>query len=133
MEAKAREEVDAGAHTKLFEIMEERGRTRLTSGVWKRALEADDELAHRLLDRAVEALGTGIGSSVNLLDIEAVIIGGGLGDKLGEPYVERIREAMQPHLFRDETPPDVLLVTLGDLGGARGGALLAASTSARRA
>jgi glucokinase len=133
MEVKARQEVEEGAKTKLFEIMEERGRTRLTSGVWKRALEADDELAHRLLDRAVEALGTGIGSSVNLLDVEAVIIGGGLGDKLGEPYVARILEAMRPHLFRDERPPDVVLAALGDLGGARGAALLAASTSGRRA
>jgi glucokinase len=135
MEAKAREEVENGAKTKLFEIMEERGRTRLTSGVWKRALAADDELAHRLLDRAVEALGAGIGSAINLLDVEAVIIGGGLGDKLGQPYVDRILEAMMPHLFRDEQPPDVLLAALGDLGGARGAALLAAqsATSARRA
>ena len=30
-------------HTKLFEIMEERGRDRLTSGVWARALKAEDE------------------------------------------------------------------------------------------
>jgi glucokinase len=135
MEVKAREEADDGAKTRLFEIMRERGRTRLTSGVWKRALDRDDHLAHRLVDRAVEALGTGIASAINLLDVEAVIIGGGLGDKLGEPYVERIRAAMLPHLFRDERPPDVLLAALGDLGGARGAALLArdVATSARRA
>lgn len=131
MEAKAREEVEDGAKTDLFAIMKERGRTRLTSGVWERALRHDDELAHKLVDRAVEALGTGIASAVNLLDIEAVIVGGGLGDKLGEPYVERIKEAMQPHLFRDERPPAVHLAALGDLGGARGAALLA--TSAPRA
>jgi glucokinase len=132
MEAKARQEVDDGARTDLFDIMRERGRTRLTSGVWKRALDRDDELAHRIVDRAVEALGTGIASAVNLLDVEAVIIGGGLGDKLGESYVERIHAAMLPHLFRDERPPAVHLAALGDLGGARGAALLAA-TSARRA
>ena len=115
--------------------MEERGRTRLTSGVWGRALRRDDPLAVRLIDRAIEALGAGIGSAVNLLDLEAVIIGGGLGDKLGEPFVERIRAAMQPHLFRDEHPPAVHLAALGDLGGATGAALLAAraATSAPRA
>ena len=52
------------------------------------------------------------------------MIGGGLGTRLGEPYVERIREAMQPHLFVDDHPPRVALAELGDLGGAIGAALL---------
>jgi glucokinase len=135
MEAKAREEIAGGDTSRLLKIMEERGRTRLTSGVWARALREDDPLAVRLIERAFEALGTGIASAINLLDVEAVVIGGGLGDKLGRPAVERIRAAMMPHLFRDERPPDVLLAALGDLGGATGAALLArrAATSAPRA
>jgi glucokinase len=135
MEVRARAEVDDGAKTVLFDLMRERGRTRLTSGIWRRALRQQDELATDIVDRAIAALGAGVGSAVNLLDIEAVIIGGGLGDKLGEPYVQRIRDAMLPHLFRDEEPPAVLGATLGDLGGATGAALLArdAATSARRA
>jgi glucokinase len=135
MEVKAREEADGGEKTILFDLMHERGRTRLTSGVWRKALREEDALATRLMDRAVAALGAGIGSAVNLLDVEAVIIGGGLGDKLGEPYVQRIRDAMAPHLFRDEEPPAILGAQLGDLGGATGAALLArdAATSARRA
>ena len=92
----------AGRKTDLFKIMEKRGRTRLTSGVWARALEDDDELAHELIERALGALGAGVASAVNLLDVETVVIGGGLGTRLGEPYVERIREAMQPHLFVDD-------------------------------
>jgi glucokinase len=55
-----------------------------------------------------------------------VIIGGGLGLRLGDPYVERIREAIMPHLFADHRPPEVLLASLGDLGGAIGATLLAA-------
>jgi glucokinase len=135
MEARARVEAAGGAETALFDLMRERDRTRLTSGIWKRALQAGDPLATRIVDRAVEALGTGIASAINLLDIEAVIIGGGLGDKLGEPYVQRIRDAMRPHLFRDEQPPAILPAALGDLGGATGAALLARdrATSARRA
>jgi glucokinase len=31
---------------------------------------------------------------------------------------------MQPHLFHDQDPPDVLVAGLGDLGGALGAALL---------
>ena len=46
--ARRRKEHEGGAKTKLFEIMEERGRDRLTSGVWERALKKGDELAEQL-------------------------------------------------------------------------------------
>jgi glucokinase len=125
MEQKARRMADEGRKTMLFKIMEERGRPRLTSGVWKRALDRDDDLAHELVDRAIRALGAGVASCCNVLDVEAVVIGGGLGLKLGEPYAERIRAAMQPHIFASERPPAIRLAVLGDLGGAIGAALLA--------
>ncbi len=124
MEIKARKEVKKGAKTDLFKIMEEHGRDRLTSGVWERALNHGDDLATRLIDRAVKMLGVGIASSVNLLDPEAVIIGGGLGARLGEKYVHRIATRMHPHLFIADRPPEIHLAALGDLGGAIGAALL---------
>jgi glucokinase len=126
MERRARKELERGRKTKLFKIMEERGRERLTSAVWGRALDQDDELARELIDDAVAALGAGIASAVNLLDVPAVIIGGGLGVRFGEPYVRRIEEAMRPHLFPGHRPPEVHLAGLGDLGGALGAALLVA-------
>jgi glucokinase len=125
MEQRARKLADEGRKTILFKLMEERGRPRLTSGIWKRALDRNDELAHELIDRAIRAIGAGAASSVNLLDVEAVVIGGGLGLKLGEPYVERIREAMMPHLFVPDRPPAIRMAALGDYGGAIGAALLA--------
>ena len=64
MEARARRRHDDGEDARLFRIMEERGRTRLTSGIWERALQHGDELAHELVDRAVAALGTGVASAV---------------------------------------------------------------------
>jgi glucokinase len=124
MEARARKLVEEGRHTDLFKIMEERGRTRLTSGIWERALEHGDPMAHELIDRAVAAIATGVASAINLLDVEAVIIGGGLGIRLGQPYADRILEEMRPHLFRDDRPPAVLVAELGDLGGAIGASLL---------
>jgi glucokinase len=133
MEVRAREKHADGEKTVLFEIMKEKGRPRLSSGIWARALERDDKLAHQLVDRAVDAIGVGLGSALNLLDVEAVVIGGGLGLRLGEPYVERIREAMLPHLFADHRPPEVLLASLGDLGGALGATLLAAQEAPARA
>ncbi len=121
--------VAKGRRTDLFKLMKARGRTRLTSGVWARALEHGDKLAEQMLDRAVGALGAGIASAVNLLDVEGVILGGGLGIRLGHPYAVRIAEAMQPHLFIDQRPPHVHVAALGDLGGAIGASLLVRPTS----
>ena len=124
MEAHARHEMEQGRKSHLLELMEEKQRARFTSAVWAAAVERGDELAIELIDGAVAALGAGAASAVNLLDVEAVLIGGGLGVRFGEEYVKRIREAMEKHLFRGHTMPDVQLVSLGDLGGALGAALL---------
>jgi glucokinase len=126
MEARARKlHFEEGHKTDLFKLMEKHDRTRLTSGIWSRAIEHGDKLATELIDEAIEALGNGVASAINLLDVEAVVIGGGLGVRFGEPYAERIARAMQPHLFKDQTPPAVHVAALGDLGGAIGAALLA--------
>jgi hypothetical protein len=124
MQMRAEQRQEKGEKTDLFKIMKERGRTKLTSAVWSRALERGDKIAVELIDEAIEALGAGVASAQNLLDVEAIVIGGGLGVRLGEPYVRRIRRAMEPHIFNDANPPDVLLAGLGDLGGALGAALL---------
>jgi glucokinase len=125
METHARKLVaEEGRHTRLFKIMERRNKPRLSSGVWAEALETGDELAIELMDRAILALGAGVASAINLLDVGAVVIGGGIGTRLGQPYADRIGEAMQPHLFVAERPPVVLTASLGDLGGAIGATLI---------
>ena len=124
LEARARE-IAKDRHTVLFKIMAERGRDRLTSGIWLRALEQEDAVAEELLLRAVEALGVGIGSAVTLLDVEAVVVGGGIGERLGAPWLARIAEAASRHTFFSE-PPTYRLAALGDLGGAIGASLLVA-------
>jgi glucokinase len=127
MEVEAKRLVDKGHHTALFEIMRERKRETLSSGVWAHALAHGDELAERLIERAVHALGSGVASAVNLLDVELVLLGGGLGTRFGEPMLERISGAMKPHLYNDDRPPSLRLASLGDLGGALGAALLCES------
>jgi len=124
LEATARELHDKGEPTELFKIARKRGRERLTSGIWAAALERGDPLATKLIDRAVEMLGAGVASVDNVLDAEVIILGGGLGVRLGQPFANRIAEAMQPHLFFSDRPPPVLVAALGDLGGAIGASLL---------
>ncbi len=126
MEAEARRQHKDGAKTDLFKLMRKHDRDRLTSGIWERAIDANDHLAEDLVHRAIEALGTGVASAVNLLDIEAVIIGGGLGVRFGDRYMEPLTKEMGKHLFSDDRPPAVCVASLGDLGGAIGASLLVA-------
>ncbi|HEX4110285.1 MAG TPA: ROK family protein [Solirubrobacteraceae bacterium] len=133
MELRARRLHERGRSTDLFKIMRERDREALSSGVWARALEHGDELAIELIDRAVRALGAGVASVVNVLDVELVVLGGGLGLRFGAPMLARLTEAMQPHLYNDDRPPQMALAALGDLGGATGAALLSAHSSPARA
>jgi glucokinase len=124
MEAEARRQHEEGNKTDLFKLMEKHGKPRLTSGIWERALDQGDKLTEHLIERAIEALGTGVASAVNLLDPEAVILGGGLGVRFGERLMDPLMEEMCKHLFVDERPPAVRVVSLGDLGGAIGASLL---------
>ena len=113
--------------TVLFELMEKRGRDRLTSGVWLRALQAGDAVAEELIRAAVQALGVGIGSAVTLLDVEAVVIGGGLGERIGPEWLGRSRRR-QRSTRSSASRPSYRLAELGDLGGAIGASLLAPVT-----
>jgi glucokinase len=124
MEAEARRLHEEGHKTDLFKLMHKHEKPRLTSGIWERALDQGDHLAEKLIERAIEALGTGVASAVNLLDPEAVILGGGLGVRFGERLMEPLTKEMSKHLFVDERPPAVRVASLGDLGGAIGASLL---------
>ena len=133
MERRARRLADQGRRTDLFKVMERQGRDHVTSGVIARALDQGDALTHALLDEAVEAAGSAIASVVNVLDVEAVVIGGGLGTRLGAPFAKRVAAAMQPHLFVDgKDSVRVLPAALGDLAGALGAATEAARLGAAR-
>jgi predicted NBD/HSP70 family sugar kinase len=125
IEQAARRKQERGAKTDLFEIMEKKGHTRASSSVIAEALERGDKVVTRLIDQAVTALGIAVSNAQNLLDLEAVIIGGGLGDRLGEPFVRRVETAMKPNLRMPDNPPVVLGTELGDLSGAVGAAVIA--------
>lgn len=124
MEIEARRRVADGGKTDLFKLMKKHDKPRLTSGIWQRAVEHDDEMAVELIDRAIKALGAGIASAVNLLDPEIVVLGGGLGVRFGEQLGSRIEKRMHLNLFNHDNPPEFQVAALGDFGGAIGAALL---------
>ncbi|HWM62499.1 MAG TPA: ROK family protein [Solirubrobacterales bacterium] len=124
MEAEAHRRHEEGHKTDLFKLMQKHGKPRLTSGIWERALDHGDHLARKLIERAIEALGTGVASACNVLDVEAIVIGGGLGERFGTRYMDELLGEMHKHLFVDDRPPAVRVAALGDPGGAIGASLL---------
>ena len=124
MQARARRLVAHGEHTVVFDLMAKRGRDRMTSSIIERALNHGDAMTERLMDEAVWALGVALASAQNLLDVEAIIVGGGLAERFGRSFVDRIAAHMRPLLFSPD-PPQVLPAELGDLSGAMGAIVLA--------
>ncbi len=121
MEAEARRRHEAGEQTALVELA---GTRRMKSSVFAKALEAGDQVARQLLDDAVVALGMAVASAAALVDLELVVVGGGLADKLGAHFVGRVDQAVRARLFVPTSPLRVVPAALGDLAGATGAALL---------
>lgn len=121
LEDEARRLHEGGRHTKLVDIA---GDGRMKSSVFLKAFEAGDEVVIELLEQAVDALGAALASAVALVDLDLIVLGGGLAGKLGAPFVERVDAAVRRRLFLASSPLRVVPAALGDLGGALGAALL---------
>jgi len=84
-----------------------------------------DDFALMMIERTGKYIGTGVASVINLLNIERVVLGGGVmeaGDLILNPIIkEAQRRAFQPCFEATE----ILLATLGSDAGAIGAALLA--------
>ncbi|QYG91352.1 ROK family protein [Iamia sp. SCSIO 61187] len=122
MEGEARRRHAAGEETALVDLA---GDGRMKSGTFAKALDRGDRIAAELLTEAVDAVAVAIASTVMLVDVTTVVVGGGVADKLGPPFVARIEEAVATHLG-PALPVAVLPAALGDDAGAIGAARLAA-------
>ena len=123
LERRARYRVEHGADTALFHIAAGK---RVKSGVWEKAVQADDALALELIADAVSALAAALASAIALIDVEMIVLGGGLADKLGEPFRAAIATELDERAFAGVTAP-IHFAELGDIGGAIGAALLVES------
>ena len=125
MRRAAQSMVEAGRSSRLFEIQEEEGKTDATSKVWALALEEEDELATSLFDAAIEHLGVAVGSTVNLLDLDVVVVGGGLAEKLGQDLADRVFAAAEPWMLLPSPELRFVVSQLEDDAGVVGAASLA--------
>jgi len=114
-----------GLPTALGDKMARKG-GRLKSGDLAEAVATKDLVALKEVQRAAHYLGLGIGSLINVLGPEIVIIGGGVAGALGAPYIDLVRTAAQSQALADpEGRIRIEPAALGDDAGILGAALLA--------
>jgi glucokinase len=126
LEREARARAAAGAHNMLVDLA---GDGRMTSKIWAEALDARDPVAVELVDGAVSALGVALADAVTLLDLDLMIVGGGLADRLGPAFVGRIEQSAREQIFAHGSVARVVPGALGDQSGALGAALMAAESA----
>lgn len=99
---------------------------RLKSGDLADAVAAGDHVAVKEVRRAAKYLGLGLGSLINVLGPEIVIIGGGVAGALGEPWIELVRDAARAQALVDPSGKiPIVRAGLGDDAGVLGAALMA--------
>lgn len=89
---------------------------------------AGEDLAVQTLVRLREKFAQAIAAVINILDPDAIVVGGGVGN-LPAFYEAPTREAILRHLFNSELRTKILRPLLGDSAGVFGAALLSAQRS----
>jgi len=82
-----------------------------------------EKLALQTLERLREKFAESIAAVINILDPDAIVIGGGVGN-IPLLYEEQTRESLLAHIFNKELRTRILPPTLGDSAGVFGAALL---------
>jgi len=82
-----------------------------------------EKLALQTLERLREKFAESIAAVINILDPDAIVIGGGVGN-IPLLYEEQTRESVLAHIFNKELRTRILSPTLGDSAGVFGAALL---------
>lgn len=117
----ARRRHEAGEPTALVELA---GEGRMKSSVVAGALDKGDVMAGELVADAARIVGVAVASVVLVVDVGTVAIGGGLAERLGEPFLTSVEESCRRALPWDSAVPDIVPTRLGDDAGALGAALL---------
>ncbi len=99
---------------------------RLKSGELAEAIALNDPVAVQEVGRAAYYLGLGLGSLINVLGPELVIVGGGVAEALGDPYLDAVRTAARSQALTDPNGQVAIeRAALGDDAGLLGSALMA--------
>jgi glucokinase len=79
---------------------------KVKSGLIKKAIDNGEQAVSEVVLRSARYLGVGMGNCVNLFNPEVIVLGGGLVEKLGSPYIREAEMSMRQNGM-DKLVPDV--------------------------
>lgn len=99
---------------------------QIRSKVLAKALSMDDSLTRQVVSRAGYYIGVSIANVVTLLSLPCVVVGGGMTESMGKPWLNWVREGFEEAVFPQESLQCQLIASqLGDDAAVYGAALLA--------
>jgi glucokinase len=128
IEREIRAAIEAGRESIVPELLRASDRTVISASIIGEAHDRGDQVTIEVIERAQYYLGLLISACVNLLDPEAIVVGGGVLERMGDAYLEPVRRTAQQHYINKTEADRVRIVraSLGDYSGAIGAAVLAA-------
>ena len=99
---------------------------QIRSGTLAKALRSKDKLTQNVFRKATKYLGVGIGSIVNFLNPDMIVLGGGVVEALDKDFIKDIRKAAKKYALPDTLKGvQIVRAQLGDDAGVLGAAALA--------
>jgi glucokinase len=108
-------------------ILEEQGREVMSSSVLASALEKEDAVVQEVMAQAEYYMGLLVANVVNLLDPQVIVLGGGVVERLGERYIEPVREVAEQYYLnqQDKSSIHIVATQLRGYAGVLGAAMMA--------
>lgn len=127
MERDIRAGMNAGRPTIIPQLLQEQGRSLISAGIIGDAYDAGDALTIEIVQKAQYYLGVLISACVNLLDPEVIVVGGGVLERMGDAYLDPVRQIAVQHYLNKSQLDRIRIVraALGDYSGSLGAAILA--------
>jgi len=101
--------------------------SRIKSRTIGKAFAEQDPLTVEVVENAAYLLGVAVAGVVTLLSLPRVVLGGGLTEALGQPFVDLVQKSTRKHAFPDVCRKvDVVASKLEDHAGVLGAAMIAA-------
>ncbi len=117
--------VDKEGKTTALEIISPNWRNAIGSSALRKAIEANDALVKKAIKRSAQFIGIAIANIINSIGVEAIILGGGLIEELGDIYMPIIESNMKKYsIAGGALPVKLIQSTLGDDAVAFGAAMI---------
>ena len=119
----AREAIARDPNTMMIKMVSD-DLTKIEARTVIDAAKENDPIASEVYSHYIDCLSQAIGSIVNLIDPEVIVLGGGVS-KAGSFLLDPIRKEFRKYvLFNDQPLPEIRLAVLGSEAGIIGAAML---------